>query len=167
MGPQVPDVEDAYRAISHPSHWVEAQGRPSSAIFGYPVTSVDRASLSTPAETAARFSGVTRVLQFNCGHARGNGFDTCHEPENGNESHCNAYYLRQTTVGAAHRKKDVQRLLSGCSVVVIEPAGLGAETTLDAESETDTASPQLADGAASLVLPPSSVHSASEGPSHE
>jgi hypothetical protein len=115
FGPLVADIENVYRAILYPLQWAEAQNRPSSAAFDDEVFSVDRASQSTPQQTAGRFRMTLHLVEFNCGEAKELGFETRDEldPEQpDNPAHAHVYYR------AALKRKTQARKLAGLCVIV-------------------------------------------------
>lgn len=115
VGPPVPDREDVYRAILYPYGWVEERNRPSSAAFDADVFSVDLKSRTTPQQTAARFRGVSRLAEFNCGQARQVDFDTRDEldPDRpDNLAHAHVYFT-----GGSGRKSRAKRLAEMCREV--------------------------------------------------
>ncbi|MEX0703742.1 MAG: hypothetical protein WD069_16715 [Planctomycetales bacterium] len=123
FGPPVPDEEDLYRAITHPSWWKAPEGRPSSAAFAYPKFSVDIASLTTAERTLDRVRHIARnpgLVEFHCGAAREFGFDSRAEPDEKypeNEAHAHVY----CSLGKSQRKRRAQALAQSCAVVA-EPA---------------------------------------------
>ncbi|MCO6458296.1 MAG: hypothetical protein J5I93_23565 [Pirellulaceae bacterium] len=74
-GPKLDAKEDLLRPALIPEQWLEAEQRPFSALFKDSVFSVDVASRTTPALTAARFREVIAMIVFNCGIAIDLGFD--------------------------------------------------------------------------------------------
>ena len=98
-GPQVAPNEDLYRLITTKDWWPAGVGRPSSAAFAHQKFSVNVASLTTLAETVRQMRddlGVPHggVVSFNCGFARGIGFDTCLERDErfpNNAAHAHVY----------------------------------------------------------------------------
>jgi hypothetical protein len=122
-GPPVADHEDLYRAILYPLQWAVDANRPSSAAFDDAVFSVDIASRTTPHETASRFHSVLRLVRFNCGEARSQGFDTRDEidlnyPEN--HAHAHVYFLDYDSIFPKDRKKRARRLAMLCVLVDLE-----------------------------------------------
>jgi hypothetical protein len=116
-GSLVDDSEDVYRAILYPLQWAEAQNRPSSAAFDDEVFSVDRKSKTTPEKTASRFRMTLHLVEFNCGEARGLGFETRDEldPEQpDNDAHAHVYYR-----GTLKRKTQARKLAERCVIVPI------------------------------------------------
>jgi hypothetical protein len=115
-GPLVDDSEDVYRAILYPLQWADAQNRPSSAAFDDEVFLVDRKSKTTPEKTAARFRMTLHLVEFNCGEAKGIGFETRDEldPEQpDNDAHAHVYYR-----GSLKRKTQARKLAERCVVVL-------------------------------------------------
>jgi hypothetical protein len=100
-GSLVADTEDVYRAILYPRWWPDGMNRPSSAAFDDPSFSVDVKSRTTPRQTAARFRNVTRIAEFNCGQARGIGFETRDELDPAQPdhlAHAHVYFLGYATI---------------------------------------------------------------------
>ena len=119
-GPAVPDKENAYRAILYPHWWVEDREGPSSAAFDDPVFSVDIASRTTPIESANRFRNVNKIAEFNCGEARGLGFDTRDEPDElhpDNNAHAHVYFEDYDELGKKKRKRRIRHLIEICRVI--------------------------------------------------
>jgi hypothetical protein len=115
FGPLVDDSEDVYRAILYPLQWAEAQNRPSSAAFDDEVFSVDLKSKTTPQKTASRFRMTLHLVEFNCGEARGLGFETRDELDSeqpDNDAHAHVYYR------VSVKRKTQARKLAGLCVIV-------------------------------------------------
>jgi hypothetical protein len=94
-GPILDRAEQLYRAI-HPSQWVQAESRPSSAAFKNKKFSVDCASLATPNDTFYRLADCAAVAEFNCGLACDLGFvvhDEKEERDANNPAHAHVYNL--------------------------------------------------------------------------
>lgn len=122
LGPLVDDSEDAYRSILYPWQWVEHLSRPSSAAFDEDVFSVDLASRTTPEQTRNRFQFVLELVAFNCGDARGIGFETRDEldpvhPDN--TAHAHVYLIGYRDLSAKQRKVKARRLADRCWQVVV------------------------------------------------
>jgi hypothetical protein len=118
----IPDTEDVYRAILYPHWWVEEKNRPSSAAFDEEIFSVDVKSKTTPQQTSARFQNVTRLAEFNCGQARGIGFETRDERDPnqpGNLAHAHVYFLGYHTFNQNQRKKKARKLAELCQEVAV------------------------------------------------
>jgi hypothetical protein len=118
----IEDHEDVYRAITLPRHWPEGANRPSSAAFDDAVFSVDVKSKTTPQETAARFRGVTRLAEFNCGQAKAIGFETRDELDPAqptNLAHAHVYFLGYETFSRGARKGQARRLAEMCREVAV------------------------------------------------
>jgi hypothetical protein len=116
-GPLVEDAENVYRAILYPLPWAESQNLPSSAAFDDEVFSVDRASKSTPQQTAARFRMTLHLVEFNCGEARGLGFETREELDSekpDNDAHAHVYYRE-----SVKRKSQARKLAGLCLIVPV------------------------------------------------
>jgi hypothetical protein len=125
-GSLIDDTEDVYRAILSPDWWPDGMNRPSSAAFDDPVFSVDVKSRTTPRETAARFRNVTRIAEFNCGRARGIGFETRDELDPNqpdNLAHAHVYFLGYDAFSNKERKKKARRLAEICIEVAIPASG--------------------------------------------
>ena len=125
-GSLIDDTEDVYRAILSPDWWPDGMSRPSSAAFDDPVFSVDVKSRTTPRKTAARFRNVTRIAEFNCGRARGIGFETRDElgpNQPDNLAHAHVYFLGYDTFSNKERKKKARRLAEMCMEVAIPASG--------------------------------------------
>ena len=94
-GPPVGDREELYRCITHPSWWIEEEGRISSAAFKYPIFSIDVASITgSPENTLRQFHLGTGLASFLCCDARDFGCDVRleideHHPEN--QAHAHVY----------------------------------------------------------------------------
>jgi hypothetical protein len=119
-GPPVPDHEQLYRAILYPHHWNVVQQRPSSAAFDDAVFSVDIAARTTPDETRRRFRIVLKLVEFNCGLARGIGFDTRDERDAlypNNLAHAHVYFLGYSGLGRGQRKTKARLLADQCALV--------------------------------------------------
>jgi hypothetical protein len=110
-GPPVDDAEQLLRVIGV-EWWLAAEGRVSSAAFSWPKFSVDRASMTTPEATLARFSPGSGIAEFNCGGARNLGFDTRAEPENGNDAHAHVYCDHPNN----KRKAAARKLAEACII---------------------------------------------------
>ena len=121
-GPQVPADETLYRFVTVSSFWVTKQNRPSSSLFDDPPhVSVNIASLTTVDECRRQLRDDLNkpdggMVSFNCGEARGLGFDARHEPEPENPAHGHLYC--ELDLGVKQRKKKAQRLVRLCSVAI-------------------------------------------------
>lgn len=117
-GPLVPNAEDVYRILTHPN-WVKRDlGIPSTAAFSFPKFSVDRAAMTTPERSAARFDDVTHVAEFNVGEAAKLGLSTHAEvdvdyPEN--DAHAHVYH----SAGNSGRKRAAKELVAACRLIAI------------------------------------------------
>ncbi len=122
QGPSVGESEELYRCITHPSWWIEEEGRISSAAFKYPVFSVDVASISgSPENTLKRFHPGTGLARFLCRDAKALGCDVRQEIDEQhpqNQAHAHVY----TPDGSA-RKKTAKRLAELCSrQILVKPS---------------------------------------------
>ena len=118
FGPLVDDSDNVYRAILYPLQWAESQNRPSSAAFDDEVFSVDRKSKTTPEKTFSRFRLTLHLVEFNCGQARGLGFETRDELDRDqpdNDAHAHVYYR-----GTVKRKAQARKLAGLCVIVPLE-----------------------------------------------
>jgi len=122
-GPQVDAVEDLYRAIHTPDWWEADAGppRPRSAAFRKRQFSVNIASMIGLQRAIEHLVSVLNspdgaIVVFNCGYARGLGFDARREtdpnhPEN--TAHANVYYDGSTS----DLKRSAKRLAHECLTV--------------------------------------------------
>src|SRR5438093_208642 len=119
--PEVDPREDLYRGLTTPAWWVAEEKRPSSAAFRHPNFSVDVVSIAgTPEHTLAHLPAGSGLVSFNCGAAKGLGFNAYLEPDPQypeNKAHANVY----SSASSSKRKTMAQRLVSSCKVVR-EPA---------------------------------------------
>lgn len=79
-------------------------------------------SKTTPQQTAARFQNVTRLAEFNCGQARGIGFETRDELDLNqpvNFAHAHVYFLSYHTFNHNQRKKKARKLAELCREVTV------------------------------------------------
>jgi hypothetical protein len=120
-GPQVDAAEDLYRMITTPDWWVADAKRPSSAAFDEPKFSVNIASLTTVEATERQLRDDLKrpeggIVAFNCGQARGYGFDARKELDEqfpDNDAHAHVYY----DGGRSSRKKNARRLAQQCRLI--------------------------------------------------
>src|SRR5438874_1979110 len=118
-GPPVDGQEDLYRLITTKDWW--QNDRPSSAAFKLPKFSTNVVSLTTLEKTVEQLIKLLNkpkggVVQFNCGIARGFGFDARMEldqnfPEN--TAHANVYH----DGSGSRRKTDAKKLAESCRCV--------------------------------------------------
>jgi hypothetical protein len=113
-GPEVPPHEDLFRCIFLAQWWDPTDDYVSAAIFGFPKFSAFIASMTTEAAVLARFPAGSGMLMFNAGTARALGFDSRHEPEQGEESHANVYRTKQ-------KKQTRQLLQADTTRVTVRP----------------------------------------------
>jgi hypothetical protein len=149
-GPLVDDAEDAYRAILYPWQWVEHLNHPSSAAFGEEVFSVDLASRSTANETRNRFHFVLELVAFNCGEARGIGFEMRDEPDPShpdNKAHGHVYLLSYGNLSANQRKAKARRLAMLAGVL-----RLSCEDSMEWSSGVDMGASTYRSNTAYLLL---------------
>lgn len=117
-GRAVDENEQLYRAIMHPSWWVPAERRISSAAFKRdPVFSVDVASISgSPEATLARFLPGTGLASFACRVAIRLGLAVRIEPDPlfpENDAHAHVYMPTERK----NRMKIAMQLAQACSIV--------------------------------------------------
>lgn len=119
-GPAVPEEDTLHRAVLPlaAAVWFP-NGVLSSAAFNYPTFSTDIARLATVEQSLARWEVGTGLVGFNCGTARGIGFDARHEPEDGNDAHANVY----SDFAPKERKRRARKLAESCTVVVAPGTG--------------------------------------------
>ena len=103
-GPQVPDIEDLYRALLHAEWYIEDETPPvvSTAAFAYDRFSADIAGRTSPEKVLSRFNEGTGLVEFNCGKAREVGFDAHEEKDKknpGNDAHAHVYYTKGSGQG--------------------------------------------------------------------
>jgi hypothetical protein len=120
-GPKVPGHEQVLRSLTKPHYLKPSGDRPTSTAFDEDVFSVDRASLTTPAEAASRFRNVTHVAEFNVATAEALGFSTHEEldpdfPDN--QAHAHVYFSMME--GGMGRKRAAKRLAVACTLVAVE-----------------------------------------------
>ncbi len=116
-GPQVPDGDDLYRAITRSDWWKAPNKSPSSAAFSWPRFSADIASKTSPDKTLKHRPKGSGLVSFNCSKARAIGFDPREEldPEfPQNLAHANVY----NDAGPNQRKKQAKKLAQACHLVV-------------------------------------------------
>lgn len=122
-GPQVDPADDLYRAIHTPDWW-EADAdppRPRSAAFRKRQFSVNIASIIGLQGAIEHLVRVLKspngaIVLFNCGFARGLGFDPRREIDENhpdNTAHANVYYDGST----GDLKKSAKRLADECQTV--------------------------------------------------
>lgn len=115
QGPPVDPGEDLYRGITTIDWWVLEEGRPSSAAFRHAKFSVDIALLAVSVQhTLDHLVAGSGVVSFNCGAARGLGFDAHQEPDPNypdNHAHANVYNL----LSGNQIKKAAQKLAQLCT----------------------------------------------------
>jgi len=115
-GPQVDPVEGLYRAI-HLRQWWNGEvtpPRPRSAAFNWPSFSVNIASIIGEAGAIRHLEQVLgcpegAIVAFNCGLARGLGFDARRERDPkypNNDAHANVYFEGLNST----RKKQAKKL---------------------------------------------------------
>jgi hypothetical protein len=124
-GPSVDGAEDLHRFITTPDWWVKnvQPPRPSSAAFDSPRFSLNVASLTTVEESTRQLHEDLNCLRggivsFNCGVARGFGFDTRQElDENApnNRAHAHVYYDGTSS----SCKKNARELAALCETVLV------------------------------------------------
>lgn len=162
-GSLIADTEDVYRAILSPEWWPDGMVRPSSAAFDEAVFSVDVKSRTTPQATAARFRNVTRIAEFNCGQAKGIGFETRDEldpnqPEN--LAHAHVYFLGYDTFSRNERKKKARKLAELCVEVAVPAPG---SAVVFVERPTSIPSSQVPQGMEPTLGLPREIPVASDG----
>jgi hypothetical protein len=124
-GPQVPDDENAYKAVLTMTQWDLSKDLPSSAFFDDDFVSAELCSRATPSETVGRLTArnkdVLFLVQFNCGEARKIGFDTRDERDDVdpmNVAHVHVYNTWYGSELGAKRRKGMCRKMSAlCSKV--------------------------------------------------
>ena len=117
QGPPVNDDEDLYRIVTVAA-WV-AEGVVSTAAFNSDWFSVDIVSrTSGPEESLGRVLGACAVIRFNCGCARGIGYDTRDELDANapdNKAHAHVYNLASNN----ERKRRAARLRTACKPEIV------------------------------------------------
>lgn len=117
-GPKVPGDENVLRSLTKP-YWLKPSGdRPTSPAFDKEVFSVDRSSLTTPEEAAARFRDVSHVAEFKVSTADDLGYSTHEEldpdsPEN--LAHAHVYFEREKG-----RKAAAKKLALACRLITVD-----------------------------------------------
>src|SRR6266404_9657520 len=93
--PAVAGEESIYRIATERSGWVATDGTISSGAFCFEYFSAEIASRVTrPEDSLSRVPGACAVIVFNCGCARGVGFDTRDERDDAhpdNIAHVHVY----------------------------------------------------------------------------
>jgi hypothetical protein len=123
-GPSVDSAADLHRFITTPDWWVKnvQPPRPSSAAFDAPRFSVNIAPLINFEESTRQLHEDLHcphggIVAFNCGIARGLGFDSRQElDENApnNLAHAHVYYDGTSS----SRKKNARKLAAICGTVL-------------------------------------------------
>lgn len=90
-GNPLPPEENVFRVLTHPSWWVEADERISSAAFNNPQFSGDVESMTTIEDSIGRHRNGSGLAKFNVGAAKALGIECLHFPEHGNDAHANVY----------------------------------------------------------------------------
>lgn len=116
-GPTVDDAEDLFRIVTVPA-WVSS-GVVSSAAFNGEWFSVEIVSRTTgPEDSLSRVVGACAVIRFNCGCAKGHGYDIRDERDDvapANQAHAHVYNLVRNN----ERKKRARRFIDGCNPQIV------------------------------------------------
>jgi hypothetical protein len=126
-GPEVAPAENLYRAIHDQRWWIADRAQPlSSAAFSWPVFSVNIATLMSLEEAVRHLREVLKsekggIVAFNCGDAKGLGFDPRKEADQNypqNKAHANVY----SDGNDSKRKTRAKKLAASYCHVMLEPS---------------------------------------------
>jgi hypothetical protein len=126
-GPEVDPADNLFRAINAQSWWIAGRRQPlSSAAFSWPVFSANIESLMSFDEAVQHLRRVLKspkggIVVFNCGNAKGLGFDPRKEPDPTfpqNKAHANVY----SDGSDSKRKSRAKKLAEHCCKVLLEPS---------------------------------------------